>query len=54
MKYQIVSYQVVYASGARDSVKLRVYEEVTDIEAYRHRLMEKYKCVGINLTYLVP
>jgi hypothetical protein len=34
-KYQITSYQLVYASGGRDTVKLFMPVMVDDLEKYR-------------------
>jgi hypothetical protein len=53
-KYQIVSYQLVYASGSRDTVRLRAFIEVTDLEKYRAELKKRYNCAGVNLTFIEP
>lgn len=55
MKYQIQSYQLVYASGQRDTVKLPVGNQdvVEDLEVYRNKKKKQHPtCIGVNLTYV--
>jgi hypothetical protein len=56
MRYRINKYQVVYESGARDTVKPASPIYTNDYEAVRTRLIEKHtghgkKVVGVNLDY---
>ena len=51
MKYLITSYQAVYASGARDTVKLPYPIQSDNLEATRMSLKAKHECANINLTY---
>ena len=37
-KYQITGYQLVYANGGRDTVKLQTPVIINDIEGYRYVL----------------
>ena len=37
-KYQITGYQLVYANGGRDTVKLQTPVIISDIEGYRHKI----------------
>lgn len=56
MKYQIQSYQIVYATGQRDTVKIPTMNQtlVSDLEEFRRKKKEQYKgCIGINLTYVI-
>ena len=50
-KYQITSYQLVYASGGRDTVKLFMPVMVDDLEKYRNSIRATHDCIGVNLTY---
>ena len=50
-KYQITSYQLVYASGGRDTVKLFMPVRVDDLEKYRNSIRATHDCIGVNLTY---
>ena len=50
-KYQITSYQLVYASGGRDTVKLFMPVMVDDLEKYRNSIRATHEFVGVNLTY---
>ncbi len=50
-KYQITSYQLVFANGGRDTVKLLIPITVDDIEKYRNEIRAKHDCIGVNLTY---
>lgn len=51
MRYLVQSYQLVYANGSRDTIKLPTPVLTHDREAYRRRLMEMNPgCVGVNLT----
>lgn len=38
-KYQITGYQLVYANGGRDTVKLQTPVIISDIEGYRLSLI---------------
>lgn len=49
--YLVTSYQVVYTSGNRDTVKLAQAEFTDDKESYRMSLVKKHGCMNINLTY---
>lgn len=56
MKYQIQSYQIVYATGQRDTVKLPIISQplVDDLEEYRKAKKIQHKgCISINLTYVI-
>ena len=56
MKYQIQSYQVIYATGQRDTVKLPIIAQplIDDLEEYRKMKKMQHKgCIGINLTYVI-
>lgn len=50
-KYQITSYQLVYANGGRDTVKLFMPVMVDDLEKYRNNIRATHECIGVNLTY---
>lgn len=50
-KYQITSYQLVYASGGRDTVKLFMPVMVDNLEKYRNSIRATHECIGVNLTY---
>lgn len=53
MKYLIQSYQVVWHTGGRDTVKLKEPILTGDLEATRKMLKNKHAgCAGINLTYI--
>lgn len=52
MKYQIQSYQLVYASGQRDTVKLPMSIVVENLDAFRKQKRMQYNCMGVNLTYV--
>lgn len=50
--YLIQSYQVVFATGGRDTIKCKVPILTDDVERTRKELKARHKgCVGINLTY---
>ena len=56
MKYKINKYQVVYESGARDTIKPVLPICTNDYEAARTRLIENHtglgkKVIGVNLDY---
>lgn len=56
MKYQIQSYQVIYASGQRDTVKFPIISQpfVDDLDEYRKKRKKQHEgCIGINLTYVI-
>ena len=38
-KYQITGYQLVYANGGRDTVKLQTPVIISDIEGYRREIL---------------
>lgn len=47
----LTSYQLVYASGGRDTVKLFMPVMVDDLEKYRNSIRATHDCIGVNLTY---
>lgn len=51
-KYQITGYQLVYANGGRDTVKLQTPVIVSDIEKYRREIRAAHNCVSVNLSYV--
>jgi hypothetical protein len=52
MKYQIISYQLIFATGVRDTVRLMQPVMVADIEKYRSVVKSEHTdVVGVNLTY---
>ena len=56
MKYKISKYQVIYQSGARDSIKPALPIYTNDYESERVKLINKHsghgkKAVGVNLEY---
>jgi hypothetical protein len=55
-KYRINKYQIIYADGTRDSIKLGVPIYTNDYEAERVNLRNKHngmgkKAIGVNLDY---
>lgn len=55
MKYQIQSYQIVYGSGQRDTVKLPIGTQIIVDDLDKFRKLKKAQhpsCIGINLTYV--
>lgn len=53
MKYMIQGYQVVYANGGRDTVKLTNPQLCDDLERFRREKKKAHEgCVGVNLTYV--
>lgn len=51
MKYQITGYQLIYADGRRDTVKLLQPVTVEDIEEFRSIMKAERGCSNINLSY---
>lgn len=54
MKYQIQSYQLVYATGQHDTVKIPIGVQpiVENLDSFRKEKRAQYNCKGVNLTYL--
>lgn len=50
--YQVTGYQLLFANGRRDNVKLLNPATVDDIEKYRIEVMRRHGCAGVNLTYV--
>lgn len=44
-KYQITGYQLVYANGGRDTVKLQTPVIISDIEGYRRKIRSVHNCI---------
>ena len=51
-KYQITGYQLVYANGGRDTVKLQTPVIISDIEGYRRKIRSAHNCISVNLSYI--
>ncbi len=53
MKYQIQSYQLIYATGERDTVKIPPHEQpkVDDLWMFRKEKKLQYNCMSVNMTY---
>ena len=51
-KYQITGYQLVYANGGRDTVKLQTPVIISDIEGYRRKIRSVHNCISVNLSYI--
>lgn len=51
-KFQITSIQLVWENGQRDTVRLAMPVETTDIETYRSQVLAKHRCKVVNLTYV--
>ena len=51
MKYQITSYQLVYANGERDTVKPPNPIKTFSIEQERERIKAKHGARGVNINY---
>lgn len=51
MEYQITGYQLVYANGSRDNVKLRQPVMTGDIEKERKRIKQAHGAQHVNLCY---
>lgn len=51
MKYQITSYQLIYANGERDTVKPLTPIETYSIEQERERIKQKHGAKGVNMNY---
>lgn len=53
MMYQIQSYQLVYATGERDTVKIPQHEQpkIDNLREFRKQKKVQYNCMGVNLTY---
>lgn len=54
MKIFITGYQIVYANGSRDNVKL--LEPITvsgkvELEGVRDELKSRNECIGVNFSY---
>lgn len=52
MKYQILSMQVVYAQGHRDTIKLPMPIIVDNLDAFRKKKKAQLYCAAVNLTYV--
>lgn len=50
--YQITGFQTVYANSVRDNVKLIGPVFTEDIEDYRRKVIKRYGCMSVNLTYI--
>ena len=50
--YQITGYQLVYADGTRDNVKLQQPVMTGSIEYFRDRIKQKKGCASVNLSYI--
>lgn len=50
--YQITGFQTVYANSVRDNVKLIGPVFTEDIEDYRRKVIKRYGCMSVNLTYV--
>ena len=53
MEYRILSYQVVYTTGERDTVKFPQHHQpkVKDLLKYRKNKKVQHNCMSVNLTY---
>lgn len=55
MKYQILSYQVVLATGERDTIKIpqHLQTKIDDLENFRkEKKLQHSECLCVNLTYI--
>lgn len=53
MEYRILSYQVVYTTGERDTVKFPQHHQpkVKDLHKFRKNKKVQHNCMSVNLTY---
>lgn len=53
MKYRILSFQVVYPTGERDTIKIPqpLQPEIEDLQEFKKNKKVQYNCMSVNLTF---